>query len=136
MNGSLAVMMGWLVTCESYPLALDSLHRECRRYNVFHKYHRKAGDIDNVFFMVLGRIDQAVQFSIQDSGKGIPPEHLQHIFDRFYRVDKSRPRRSGGGSGIGLTIARALIEAQGGRIWAEYLGEGQGSKFNFTLPVA
>lgn len=82
------------------------------------------------------RIDDDVQFSLHDSGVGIPAEHLSHIFDRFYRVDKSRSRQAGGGSGIGLTIARALIEAQNGRIWAESAGEGQGSTFYFTLPVA
>ncbi len=81
-------------------------------------------------------LDGAVQFSVQDTGIGIPPEHLPHVFDRFYRVDKSRSRQAGGGSGIGLTIARALVEAQGGRIWAESAGEGQGSKFIFTLPTA
>ncbi|MGE5375188.1 MAG: sensor histidine kinase [Bacteroidota bacterium] len=79
---------------------------------------------------------QALQFSVQDTGIGIPPEHLPHIFDRFYRVDKSRSRQAGGGSGIGLTIARALVEAHGGRIWAESGGAGKGSIFHFTLPVA
>jgi len=82
------------------------------------------------------RINNDVQISVRDTGLGIPPEHLQHIFDRFYRVDKSRSRHAGGGSGIGLTIARALVEAHGGRIWAESAGEGQGSTFSFVLPTA
>lgn len=77
-----------------------------------------------------------IQFSIRDTGIGIPPEHLPHLFDRFYRVDKSRSRQSGGGSGIGLTIARALVEEHGGRIWVKSEGEGKGSTFNYTLPVA
>jgi histidine kinase len=76
-----------------------------------------------------------VWVSIKDSGVGIPAEHLAHIFDRFYRVDASRSRGAGGGSGIGLTIARRLVEAHGGRIWAESEGEGKGSVFTFTLPV-
>ena len=82
------------------------------------------------------RINNEVQFSIHDTGIGIPPEHLSHIFDRFYRVDKSRSRQGSGGSGIGLTIARALVEAPDSRIWVESQGEGKGSTFNFTLPVA
>ncbi len=82
------------------------------------------------------RINDEIQFSVRDTGIGIPPEHLAHIFDRFYRVDKSRSRQAGGGSGIGLTIAHALVEAHGGRIWVESQGEGKGSTFNFTLPVA
>lgn len=70
------------------------------------------------------RVNDEIQISVRDTGIGIPPEHLPHIFDRFYRVDKSRSRANGGGSGIGLTIARALVEAQGGRIWVESEGEG------------
>lgn len=79
---------------------------------------------------------QEIKISVRDNGIGIPPEHLPRLFDRFYRVDKSRSRRAGGGSGIGLTIARALVEAQGGRLWAESAGEGAGSTFSFTLPAA
>jgi histidine kinase len=73
--------------------------------------------------------------SIHDTGIGIAPEHLPHLFERFYRVDKSRSR-AGGGSGIGLTIAKHLVEAHGGRIWAASEGEGQGSTFTLALPLA
>lgn len=82
------------------------------------------------------RLDGEVRVSVRDTGIGIPSEHLAHLFDRFYRVDKSRSRRAGGGSGIGLTIARALVEAQGGHIWVESEGEGHGSTFSFSLPAA
>ena len=74
-----------------------------------------------------------IHVSVKDSGIGIPQEHLANIFTRFYRVDKSRSRHAGGGSGIGLTIAKHIIEAHGGRIWAESAGEGQGSTFTFSL---
>ena len=74
--------------------------------------------------------------SVKDSGIGIPQEHLKNIFTRFYRVDKSRSRQSGGGSGIGLTIARHIVEAHGGRIWVESAGEGLGSTFTFSLKVS
>jgi signal transduction histidine kinase len=77
-----------------------------------------------------------IHLSVTDTGMGIPAEQLPHLFTRFYRVDKSRSRQAGGGSGIGLTIARHLVEAHGGRIWAESDGEGQGSTFTFTLKVA
>lgn len=76
-----------------------------------------------------------VLISVKDNGMGIPAEHLPHLFTRFYRVDKSRSRQSGGGSGIGLAIARHLVEAHGGTIWAESAGLGQGSTFTFTLPI-
>ena len=75
-----------------------------------------------------------VEVSVSDTGEGIPAEDLPHIFERFYRVDKSRARATGG-SGLGLTIAKRLIEAHGGTITVQSkLGEG--SRFSFTLPVA
>jgi histidine kinase len=79
--------------------------------------------------------DDEISISVSDIGIGISPEHLEHLFTRFYRVDKSRSR-AGGGSGIGLTIAKFLVEAHGGRIWAESAGPDLGSTFTFTLPVA
>jgi signal transduction histidine kinase len=79
--------------------------------------------------------DQEVRVAVIDSGIGIAAEHLPHLFERFYRVDKSRARNSGG-SGIGLAIARHLIYAQGGEIWAESDGIGKGARFIFTLPLA
>lgn len=79
--------------------------------------------------------DHEVRVAIIDTGIGIAAEHLPHLFERFYRVDKSRARNSGG-SGIGLAIARHLIYAQGGEIWAESDGIGKGARFIFTLPLA
>jgi signal transduction histidine kinase len=79
---------------------------------------------------------QHMRISVADNGIGIPEQHLAHIFDRFYRVEKSRTRGTGGGSGIGLTISKRLVEAHGGIIMVESPGEGQGARFTFTLPLA
>jgi histidine kinase len=78
-----------------------------------------------------------VTFEVTDIGTGIAPEHLERIFERFYRVDKSRSRgEARGGSGVGLAISRALVEAMGGRIWVESPGLDEGATFAFTLPVS
>jgi signal transduction histidine kinase len=76
-----------------------------------------------------------VRFSVQDSGIGIAAEDLPRVFERFYRVEKSRTRALGG-TGVGLTIAKALVEAMDGRIWAESAGLGQGATFRFELPTS
>ncbi len=73
------------------------------------------------------------QVSVTDSGTGISPEDLSQVFDRFFRADRSRSR-STGGSGLGLAIVKQLVEAHGGRVWAESQ-PGQGSAFRFTLPL-
>ncbi len=90
---------------------------------------------DGQVVLTVARDGNQIRFSVQDSGIGISKEHLTHIFERFYRADKSRSRSKGGGSGIGLTIAKSLVEAHGGKIWAESAGKKQGSTFTFTLPL-
>jgi signal transduction histidine kinase len=89
----------------------------------------------NVTISATRQADE-IHISVKDTGIGIPPEHIENLFTRFYRVDKSRSRNAGGGSGIGLTIARHLVEAHGGRIWAESNGDGLGSTFTFSLKIA
>ncbi len=73
-----------------------------------------------------------VRVSVADTGTGIDPADLPRVFERFYRGDKSRSRASGG-AGLGLAIAKGIIEAHGGRIWAESRPEG-GTRITFTLP--
>jgi two-component system phosphate regulon sensor histidine kinase PhoR len=73
-----------------------------------------------------------VRFAVRDTGVGIPAESLSRIFERFYRVDRSR---TGSGTGLGLSISKHIIEAHGGRIWAES-EEGRGSAFYFEIPVS
>lgn len=81
------------------------------------------------------RVDNWVEYAVTDSGEGIAAEHLPHVFDRFYRVDTARDRTHGG-SGIGLAIAKALIEAHGGGIFATSAGPECGSTFTVRLPSA
>jgi two-component system phosphate regulon sensor histidine kinase PhoR len=71
-----------------------------------------------------------IRFGVKDTGIGIPSDDVSRIFERFYRVDRSR---SGSGTGLGLSIARHIIEAHGGKIWVDSI-EGQGSTFFFTIP--
>jgi two-component system OmpR family sensor kinase/two-component system sensor histidine kinase BaeS len=79
------------------------------------------------------RAPAGVTFEVRDTGAGIAPEDLPRIFDRFYRADPSRTRASGG-AGLGLAIARRIVEAHGGTIWAES-EPGRGTAVRFTLPV-
>jgi two-component system, OmpR family, phosphate regulon sensor histidine kinase PhoR len=113
-----------------------------------------AADANRVMQVLTNLIDNAIQFtpeggrvdvalrtdgadavaSVSDTGRGIPADDLPRIFDRFYRVDRSRSRE-GGGSGLGLAIAKHIIEAHGGRITVSSR-LGRGSVFSFTLPLA
>ena len=96
------------------------------------QYTPEGGDVT----ISAVRAGDEIHVTVKDTGIGIPPEHIANLFTRFYRVDKSRSRNAGGGSGIGLTVAKHLVEAHGGRIWAESAGEGQGSTFTFSLKIA
>jgi PAS domain S-box-containing protein len=78
----------------------------------------------------LARRDHVIEFAVTDTGPGIPTDQLPHLFDRFWQA-----RRDRRGAGLGLAIAKAIVDAHGGRIWAEST-PGHGSTFRFTLPVA
>jgi signal transduction histidine kinase len=79
--------------------------------------------------------DGRVVLSVMDNGPGIPVQDLPRIFERFYQVDKSRVRvRKEGGAGLGLAIAREIVQAHGGTIWVESV-EGLGTRFNVELPA-
>lgn len=93
--------------------------------------HTHGGDRVRIGARAAGA---AVEVSVSDTGDGIPAEHLGRVFERFYRVDTARDRGHGG-AGIGLAIAKAFVEAQGGRIVATSAGAGRGSTFTFTIPV-
>lgn len=85
--------------------------------------------------IAVKRMDGAILTSIADRGPGIPPYDLERIFDKFYRVSGAKRRNSSVmGTGLGLAVCRGLVEAHGGRIWAENRPEG-GAIFRFTLPL-
>ncbi len=98
--------------------------------NIIHnavKFTKPGGEI----VLEAGSASGGVRFAVRDSGIGIPAESLSRIFERFYRVDKSR---TGSGTGLGLSISKHIIEAHGGKIWAES-DEGRGSIFYFVIPI-
>jgi two-component system phosphate regulon sensor histidine kinase PhoR len=92
------------------------------------KYTKPGGEV--ILFAEAGPGE--VRFGVRDTGIGIPAEDVPRIFERFYRVEKSR---AGSGTGLGLSIAKHIVETHKGKIWAESV-EGQGSTFYFTIPTA
>ena len=92
------------------------------------KYSPDGGDV----YFGISVLDKYIKVMISDDGMGIPYENVNRIFDRFFRADRARSRAMGG-TGLGLAIAQEMIEAHGGKIWAES-EEGQGTTIFFTLP--
>ena len=115
---------------------IDSQRLEQVLVNLIHnavKFTRSGGEVVlGADIVPAGEAGMGeVRFAVRDSGIGIPLEDVQRIFERFYRVDKSR---AGSGTGLGLSIAKHIVEAHGGKIWAESI-EGRGSTFYFSIPL-
>jgi two-component system phosphate regulon sensor histidine kinase PhoR len=109
---------------------IDSQRLEQVLVNLIHnavKFTKAGGEV--VLEAVAGNGE--VRFAVRDTGVGIPVDDVSRIFERFYRVDKSR---TGSGTGLGLSIAKHIVEAHKGKIWAEST-EGQGSTFFFSIPI-
>jgi signal transduction histidine kinase len=85
--------------------------------------------------LAFGREDGLVSCTVSDTGPGIPADEIPHLFGRFYRGDSSRARQGAGGYGLGLAIAKAIVEAHGGRLWVES-EPGEGASFTLALPAA
>ncbi len=94
------------------------------------RYTPKGGSVT----LAASLLEQEIEIRIQDTGPGIAAEDIQHVFDRFYRADKSRQRDSGG-LGLGLAIAKSIVENHGGRIWAES-PDDSGTTFVIMLPIS
>jgi two-component system, OmpR family, phosphate regulon sensor histidine kinase PhoR len=112
------------------PVLADAIRLEQVIVNLLHnaiKFTPPGGYIR----LSAKRQDDTVVFAVQDTGVGIAADNLPRIFERFYKTDRAR---SGGGTGLGLAIARHLVEAHGGKIWAESV-EGKGSTFYFSIPT-
>ena len=110
---------------------IDSQRLEQVVVNLIHnavKFTRPGGEV----VLLAGSDYDFVRFAVRDNGVGIPADEVTRIFERFYRVDKSR---TGSGTGLGLSIAKHIVEAHAGKIWAESR-EGEGSTFFFTIPSA
>jgi histidine kinase len=119
---------------DALPLVImDSRRVQRVLYNLLHNAFRHT-PADGAIVIRAVDAGAEVRVSVVDTGEGIPPEELPRIFERFYRRDKARSR-SQGGTGLGLSIARGIVEAHGGRIWAEST-LGQGATFTFSLPKA
>jgi signal transduction histidine kinase len=124
----------WVETPPTLPVMADPSFFEHVTDNLLDnavKFTPKGGQVQA---RAWAQGDEAI-IAVSDTGVGIPPDKLQHVFERFYQVDGSSTRHFGG-MGIGLALCRAIVEAHSGRIWAESAGADQGATFYVALPLA
>src|ERR671932_403559 len=101
--------------------------------NLLQNALRYASDASGGVEVRVERAPGEARLAVEDDGPGLPPDALERVFDRFYRVDRARSRAHGG-TGLGLAIVRHIAEAHGGRVWAENRPEG-GARFSVRLPA-
>jgi signal transduction histidine kinase len=114
------------LTLEGDPIKLNQI-----LYNLMDNAMKYTPD-EGTVTVTLRREDDAIVWRVRDNGVGIPEEDLDHIFDRFYRVDKARSRETGG-TGLGLSIVKQLVTMHGGTISVESEA-GKGSEFVVSFP--
>jgi signal transduction histidine kinase len=95
------------------------------------KYTPRGGEVN----LIISKEGDKLIVKVIDNGKGLTPEQMKHVFESFY-VGEEILTRASGGTGLGLTIAKGLVEVMGGRIWGTSEGEGKGSMFAFSLPIS
>ncbi|MDD3265253.1 MAG: ATP-binding protein, partial [Dehalococcoidales bacterium] len=125
------IVLKTLIPPEQMMVMADPAQLEQVFYNIIHnglKFTSSGGEVVTRIYCDHHQL----LASISDTGIGIEPADLERIFERFYKADKAH---SGQGSGLGLAISRHIIEAHGGRIWAEPTPEDHGSRISFSLPV-
>jgi signal transduction histidine kinase len=116
------------------PIHVDATRLRQVLHNLLDNAVKYSPD-ESVITLTIGWRGDSVAIAVTDQGIGIPVEHLSRVFERFHRVDSSLTRRIGG-TGLGLAIARWIVEAHGGRIWAESAGENRGTTITLSLPLS
>jgi two-component system phosphate regulon sensor histidine kinase PhoR len=155
-SGQIAMQREWLELSPLVNNVLEELHGTAEKKNIVLENHVRPDQtifadeerLRQVLFNLIENAikygdhlvtistheqDKKVEICIVDQGPGIPPDSLERIFERFYRVDRGRSREQGG-TGLGLSIVKHIVQAHGGMVWAES-NSGEGARFYFTLPV-
>ena len=129
------VQLGLVRQPGRWPVRADSERLQQVLANLLDNALRHTARGGHVELLVAGDAEQ-IRFEVRDDGEGIPPDQLESVFGRFHRADPARVLADGGGSGLGLTIARAIVVDHAGSLTAGSPGPGQGATFTVTLPAA